>query len=343
MVLDRDAFEPLTNWARRTRTHFEAIGKFWENNFKLSPLIIEVVGMGGTGKSRLIGELKSKYFNNFGYQIGGFVEPQEQIHNVSRQKPKEFRRAQYEITCQNLEKVLSGRNDLVFFDRGLLDFFVWVNLDFRDGILNKQECREYIEDIFSRGKDKIDFLFVFIGPIEKCLKGKKIIQSIPFMDSFGLRSRSEEETLKRFGYYHNLYPEFFLRDGTKVQKTVNYLMGVDIGKPGYNFENVFQEAVIVINLYLVFKAWESLFRVYSEKRMMNEEEIARGLSLLIYPFVSLRRDLDSFNSRFKKTFDPRLEKKLEEFLASEFIIGRYNSKRIKVRDLFSHPLKFKID
>ncbi len=297
--------EPLTNWALRTRKLLQAVGKLGVNDildpqkrqmgqcgtFRSGPLVIEFVGMGGAHKSHLIAELSSKYFNSFGLDCRVFPEPYQSITGVSRKNPRKFRAATYKVTCDRLREVLASEKDLALFDRGLLDFMLWFNLDLNDGHINEDRCRRMLQDVFDRTTGRIDILFVHTGNVDDCLKGKAVVGSLPFMDSFGLGQRSADETYARHQYFQRIYHEFFLR-GRKTLSAVNLVVHVN-WKRNQDFASVFRKAVAVIDLYLALKVWQS-FVLSARPDVHMVRDIARDV--LAYSFYSLRGRLGSLDS-----------------------------------------------
>jgi hypothetical protein len=331
--------EPLTNWAQRTRAHFEILGKLLKNNFKIRPLICEIVGMPGTGKTALCNELASKYFKS--YHVCATSEPQIQIRDVTKENQWEYRKAQFDLVVENLKKAWGGKADIEIFDRGIFDFLIWFNVDLINKVIDEAKVWEYFQAIFANAS-KVDVLIVMIGDAAQCSEKFSLSKSIPFMDSFGLHERSEEQTEWRYALYRALYSKFFVEtdaETEKVRSAVKCLLTIDVEKFSRDFTQIFQEVAIVLNLHLVFKAWESIFLTYFEDEpYLEDEKIAAIVGLLIYPLTFLRKILES-------RFDAAIKEKIEAYLKKEIVIGRCGKDGrdlMVISDALRHPLKYNI-
>lgn len=307
--------EPIYNWAARTRKHLKGIGEMLDNNFKIMPLVVELVGMPGTGKTRLGNELVSKYFK--GYQCTIFPEPA--IITIPKTELLEYREEQFSSVCDNLGEVLASVADIAIFDRGILDFIVWFNVDH----LNEPETftEEFVQKKMKDIRDfgsKVDVVIVMMNEPEEAAKTMQTITSTSFMDSFGLTNRSEESTILRYRLYQALYKAFFCSKEATVRQLVKYVLILN----EKNFARAFQKAVIILCLYLVFKTWESIYWLSSWEGKQKQL-----VDLLVYPMAFLHKLLLDCDEILKRDCD--------DLLKREFVIGS----GIKVKSIFSHLLE----
>lgn len=336
---EKAKLEPLMAWMMRERRDFKA-----KSSLAIKTLVVEFLGMGGCWKSTLINELVTKYFYPFGVDLVTYEEADKKIPEVSREKePKRFRIEMYRKTLANLDQALKSVKDLALFDRGLFDFIVWFNLDFTEKLFSEEECRKGIANIMSRGYGKVDLMFVHTDEVASCLKSTPSMGSTSLMDSFYLSRRSLEDRYTRFQLYQRMYQEMFLSDEKElVKKAVKFMFDMNLGKFNKNFVEVFWQAVVLIDLYLVFQTWESLFlnRFGDE---LSQKERAPDLEKRI---VKLGEALFSSLAYLRLIKAEKLHadivKILDSYAQTEFVVARCNGWRVAIRDIFGSPPKFRI-
>lgn len=331
--------EPLTAWMMRERRDFIA-----KSSLAVRALVVEFLGMGGCWKSTLINELVTKYFYPFGIELVTYEEPDKKIPEVSRERePKKFRIATYRRTLANLDEALGSVKDLALFDRGLFDFIVWFNLDFTGGLLSEEECRRGIADIMLRGYGKVDLMFVHTDQVASCLKSTPSMGSTSLMDSFYLSRRNAGERQIRFQLYQRMYQEMFLGDEKKlVKKAVKFMFDMNLGKFNRNFAEVFWQAVVLIDLYLVFQTWESLFLDRFGDELKQNERTSDLEKRIMKLGEALFSSLEHLRRIKVYELHADIVKILDSYAQTEFVIARCDGWRVVVSDIFGSPPKFRI-
>lgn len=332
--------EALTNWAVRERNSLLA-----GESAKALPIVCEFDGMGGTGKSRIISELGSHHFHSYGLDPIIFVEPNQSVHNVSSAEPIKFIEAQFQLTCDNLKKAHSPENihPFAFFDRGIFDFILFYNFLFDSGHLNEDECRERMCRIFENGRNRVDLIFIFTSSLQASMQGKTVINSVSFINSLGLKAKSEKETYARFQVCYEIYRRFFINDPA-VRVAVRQVVDINVGEAAKDFERIFEQVIATIDLYLVFKAWEGLFLARFGGKPLHlqsdiENRVIAFAGKLVNPFVQLREKLTKSGE-----IDPEsnIGKILLSYKKTEFIIARQGNLIVTMKGIFDSPPKFSI-
>lgn len=313
-------FELLSEWVKESRELLATSGRIIDPSFRVQPLIVELIGMGGAEKSHFWTVAPGKYFGVF-VDCGAYQEPQNQIMNVSKLDREKFLEAEQRKVKDNLQEALRSVKDLVLFDRGLVDFLVWLNLALKERVINEDECIRRMKEVMDYIRGKVDLVFVHIGKVETCTDEKLMIDSLPYVNSFCLQRATLEETAERFLLAREMYIEFFLKD-TKMRSVFKRMIEIDVDACGRDFRKIFRRMVVVINLYLVFKAWESV------ANKLGTVKIEEATDLLNQCCRILREKMKRMESEVKR--------ELNLYKDQELIVGVVGGKKVILKGIGSN-------
>lgn len=362
--------EVVTNWAIDTRRVIKAL--LTASGISVPTLVIDHIGTSRIGKSRLQDYLTSVYYGKkFSLQSGGLSEPQKVITHIREEEDeKGFYEAEYKLVFDKLREVVDPASiiDLFIFDRGPDDLYVRTNELMQKGVFTEDQCRQKCQDIMKQVDGAVGLVFVFTDDVMECIGHKYCQGSEDWSASHGIEAEDLKENVAWRTWLQVMYKNFFLNQyeesskGVKIgeQKPsrkfislVGHVVDMDARKltgkdDDEKYEQMFQQAVIIIDFYLVFKAWETLFRSTFASRLEEPNRDAKALRREIIDLADILKPL--FRGLLLQIKGGRiiegsyLWKILESYVNGnlEFVIARHGDVRVIMKNILSPSSTFEV-
>lgn len=119
-----------------------------EKNGRLSsPIIITVTGTPRSGKTTCITNL-FEFFRKANFKTAYVAEPAGLVYDTLKDKKEKedllkqrvkFVDKQYDIGLNKINQCMSDNNDIIICDRGIIDTFIWYDMYYKMGLIDKNQ------------------------------------------------------------------------------------------------------------------------------------------------------------------------------------------------------------